>query len=82
MQSSLGRVSKDVSIDKIKQESLGKLIVSCGDHVVRETPPHAHTLLVINQQRILFHFNVLLQPLLVSQEVGKSLISLSKFILQ
>ena len=37
---------------------------------------------MVNQQRILLHFNVFLQPLLVSQEVRQSFVSLCKFVLQ
>ena len=76
---SLGRDSKDVSMDKIQQESL---VVSSSDNVVRKTPTHRHALLLVNQQRILLHFNVFLKPLFVSQQVRQSFVPLSQFVLQ
>jgi len=58
------------------------LVISSSYHIVREASTHRHAFLLINQQRILFHFNVLFKPLLVPKEVRKSLICFCKFVFQ
>jgi len=46
------------------------LIVSSGNNVVGKTPAHGHALLLVNQQRVLFNFDVFLEALFVPQEVA------------
>lgn len=58
------------------------LIVSSGYHVIRETSTHWHALLLINQQRILLHFDVFLKSLFVSEQIWESFIALGKFVLE
>lgn len=58
------------------------LIVSSGNNVVGKTPPHGHALLLVNQQRVLFNFDVFLKALLVPQEVAQGLVGLLQLVLE
>ena len=58
------------------------LIVSGRDDIVWETTTHGHALLLVDQQRVLLYFNVLLQPLLVPQQVLERVAAFIKLVLQ
>lgn len=72
---------KQINYDQGKTK-WGKLIISRGNYVIRETSPHRHALLLINQQCVFLYFNVSFQPLSVLNQIIKSIRTFSQFILK
>lgn len=58
------------------------LVIPCGHYIIRKTPSHGHALLLVDQQGVLFHFDVLLQALFVPKKVTEGLVPLLELVLQ
>ena len=86
----VGKVTENETKRKVLERGCWKglerrrwvLVVPSGYYVIRETPPHRHALLLIDQQRVLFHFDVFLKALLVSQQVAEGFVGLLQLVLQ
>ena len=61
---------------------LQKLVVPCGHDIVRQRPPHAHTLLLVNQEAVVLHLDVRLQLGLDVLELGQGVVGLLELYLQ
>ena len=58
------------------------LVVPRGNHVVGEAATHGHTLLLVDEQRVLLDLNVALEALLVAQQVLQRLVALVELVLE
>ncbi len=58
------------------------LEISRNDDIVAEMPAQGHTLLPVNQEAVILHFDVLLQALLVATEVLQGVVGLLQLVLQ
>ena len=65
---------------------LGKVVWSIsvksgGDHIVGEVPSKRHALLFVDKKRVGLHFDVVLQPLLVLEQVLQGAVRLGQLVL-
>ena len=52
------------------------LEIPCGHNIIGQRPPHAHTLLLVNQEAVVLHLDVGLQLRLDVLQLGQGLVRL------
>ena len=58
------------------------LEIPCGHNIIGQRPPHAHTLLLVNQEAVVLHLDVRLQLGLDVLQLGQRLVRLLELDLQ
>ena len=58
------------------------LEIPCGHNIIRQRPPHAHTLLLVNQEAVVLHLDVRLELGLDVLQLGQGLVRLLQLDLQ